>query len=428
MSKSDSYIARARSVLPGGVNSPVRAFKAVGGKPLVVADARGAYLIDVDGREFIDYVMSWGATILGHADQRVTDALKAAVERGTSYGMTSPGEIEIAELVCELMPSIEMIRFVSSGTEATMSAARVARAATGRKLILKFEGCYHGHADSFLVAAGSGVATLSLPDSPGVPTEVAELTLTCPYNDIDSVHEIFEKRGDQIAAVIVEPLVGNSGFIRPLPDFLPTLRTLTKEKGGLLIFDEVMTGFRVSLGGFQQTAGIVPDLTTLGKVIGGGMPVAAYGGRKELMEMVAPQGSVYQAGTLSGNPLTMAVGLAVLTALKDGEILVKLAKRTASLTDGLASAARNLGVPLTVDCEGAMWGLHFTSEPVRNFQDAKAGDAKLFSAFHRCALDRGVLLAPSPFEAAFVSEAHTDGVITDTIDKLADALEEAANS
>ncbi len=428
MSRTDDYISRAAHVLPGGVNSPVRAFKSVGADPLIISKGVGPMLIDVDGREFVDYVMSWGAVILGHNAEPLVNCLREGVEQGTTYGMTCPAEVEIAELICELMPSIDMIRFVNSGTEATMSAVRLARGATGRDLLVKFEGCYHGHADSFLVAAGSGVATLSLPDSPGVPENVAGLTLTLPYNDVAGLRETFRKRGDEIACVIVEPIVGNSGFIRPLQEFLPTLRELTSEYGTILIFDEVMTGFRVALGGAQGKFGIRPDLTTLGQVIGGGFPVGAYGGRRDLMDMVAPSGPVYQAGTLSGNPLTMKAGLTVLRELVDGSVFEELGKRSRVLTDGLAAAAESLEVPLVADHEGGMWGIHFANHPATNFADVKQGDVQLFARFHRAAIDRGILLAPSPFEAGFVSIAHSERLVADTVERLADALAVAARS
>ncbi|MEE8250909.1 MAG: glutamate-1-semialdehyde 2,1-aminomutase [Gemmatimonadales bacterium] len=428
MSRTDDYISRAVHVLPGGVNSPVRAFKSVGADPLIISKGAGPMLIDVDGREFVDYVMSWGAVILGHNAEPIVNCLSEAVKQGTTYGMTCPAEVEIAELICELMPSIDMIRFVNSGTEATMAAVRLARGATGRDLLVKFEGCYHGHSDSFLVAAGSGVATLSLPASPGVPEKVAGLTLTLPYNDVAGLHETFRKRGDEIACVIVEPIVGNSGFIRPSQEFLPALRELTTEYDTILIFDEVMTGFRVALGGAQGKFGIRPDLTTLGKVIGGGFPVGAYGGRRDLMDMVAPSGPVYQAGTLSGNPLAMKAGLTVLRELVDGSVFKELGKRSRILTDGLAAAAESLEVPLVADHEGGMWGIHFANHPATNFEDAKRGDGQLFARFHRAAIDRGILLAPSPFEAGFISIAHSERLVADTVERLADALAVATRS
>lgn len=425
MSASRDLVRRAERVAPGGVHSPVRAFRAVGGDPLFVREAHGAELVTVDGERLIDYVLSWGPLLLGHDHPAVREGLAAALSRGTSYGFSSPAEVELAELICEMIPSIEMVRFVNSGTEATMAAVRVARAATGRDLIVKFEGCYHGHADGFLVAAGSGVATLSLPDSPGVPADLARLTLSCPFNDLDALRAAFEKHGDRIAAVIVEPFIGNAGFIPPAPEFLPELRRLTAERGALLIFDEVMTGFRVHPGGAQALAGVRPDLTTLGKVIGGGLPVGAYGGRRSLMELVAPAGKVYQAGTLSGNPLAMAAGLATLRTARSGDVFSQLERRTRTLIEGLKAAAASLEVPVTAGHAGSMWGFFFTPGPVRSFADAKRSDTALFARFHRAARARGVLLPPSAFEACFVSAAHTDEIIARTVDRLADALADA---
>lgn len=425
MSKTQALFQRATRVAPGGVHSPVRAFKAVSEPPLVAREARGPYLTDVEGNRFIDYVLSWGPLLLGHAHPEVLAALKDALERGTSYGFSSEPEVELAELITEMVPSVEMVRFVNSGTEATMAAVRLARAATGRDLILKFEGCYHGHADSFLVAAGSGVATLGLPDSPGVPASLAALTLVCRFNDLEAVREQFRSHGERIAAVIVEPFIGNAGLIPPVPGFLPGLREITNQYGALLIFDEVMTGFRVHPGGAQALTGVMPDLTTLGKVIGGGLPVGAYGGKRELMELVAPAGPVYQAGTLSGNPLAMTAGLATLkTARAAGafEILPRQAKR---LADALAAAARSLGVPLWATHAGSMWGFFFSPGPVTNFAQAKASDVARFARFHRAARARGVLLPPSPFETSFVSLAHHDAVIDETVEKLAEALRDA---
>ncbi len=425
VSKTEALFQRASRVAPGGVHSPVRAFKAVSEPPLIVREARGPYLTDVEGNRFIDYVLSWGPLLLGHAHPEVLSALRGALERGTSYGFSSEAEVELAELIVEMVPSVEMVRFVNSGTEATMAAVRLARAATRRDLILKFEGCYHGHGDSFLVAAGSGVATLGLPDSPGVPAPLAALTLVCQFNDLEGVREQFRLYGDRIAAVIVEPFVGNAGLIPPLPGFLPGLREITRQYGALLIFDEVMTGFRVHPGGAQALSGVLPDLTTLGKVIGGGLPVGAYGGRKELMEMVAPAGPVYQAGTLSGNPLAMAAGLATLKVARAAKAFEILPQRARRLADALASEAKSLGVPLWATHAGSMWGFFFSPAPVTNFAQAKASDVALFARFHRIARDRGILLPPSPFEACFVSLAHDDGVIDETIAKLSEALKHA---
>ncbi|PYP31995.1 MAG: glutamate-1-semialdehyde-2,1-aminomutase [Gemmatimonadetes bacterium] len=408
--------------MPGGVSSPVRAFRAVGGTPFFVTRAAGCRLTDADGKSYVDYVCSWGPLILGHAHPAVLEAVRGAAERGWSYGAPCEGEVRLAEVVCRRMPSIEMVRFVSSGTEATMAAVRVARAATRRDLVLKFEGCYHGHADGFLVRAGSGVATLGLPDSPGVPRALAELTVTVPFNDAAAVEDVFRRRGAEIAAVIVEPYVGNAGFIAPEPGFHATLRSLCDAGGALLIFDEVMTGFRVAPGGAQARLGVRPDLTTLGKIIGGGMPVGAYGGRAELMRLVAPEGPVYQAGTLAGNPVAMAAGLATLLETERPGFYEALERRTARLVAGIGDAARRHGVPVTAGHAGSMWGAFFTGGPVRNFAEAKRADAGLFARWHRAALERGVYLAPSAFEAGFVSSAHTDADIDFTIAQLDAAL------
>jgi glutamate-1-semialdehyde 2,1-aminomutase len=417
-------MARAREVIPGGVNSPVRAFGGVGGEPFVVESGEGARIRDVDGNEYIDFVLSWGPLVLGHAPPVVLDALERTMARGTSFGIPTELEVELAEVVSERMPHVEMLRFVSSGTEATMSAVRLARAFTRRDAILKFEGCYHGHADSFLVRAGSGVATLGLPNSPGVPASLAELTLTAPYNDIAATRAIADAHASSIAAIIVEPVVGNAGFIAPDPAFLPALRELANELGALLVFDEVMTGFRVAPGGARERFGVTSDLTTLGKVIGGGLPVAAYGGRRELMELVAPAGPVYQAGTLSGNPLAMAAGLATLRALTP-ELHERIARRTGRLVQGFREAAARAGVPFTADAAGTMWGYFFSAEPVRHFAGAKRSDAELFRRFFHAALDRGVYLAPSPYEAAFMSAAHGDDVVDDALGRIEDALRAA---
>jgi glutamate-1-semialdehyde 2,1-aminomutase len=425
VSRSAELFARAQAVLPGGVNSPVRAFRAVGGTPFFVVRAQGARLTDADGRTYLDYVCSWGPLILGHAAPPVLRAICEAAERGWSYGAPCPAEVELAELVRRRMPAVEMVRFVNSGTEATMAAVRVARAATGRDRILKFEGCYHGHADGFLVRAGSGVATLGLPDSPGVPAALAALTLTVPFNDADAAADAMRRHGADIAAVIVEPFVGNAGFIPPEPGFLPALRELCDRHGALLIFDEVMTGFRVGPGGAQQRVGVRPDLTTLGKVVGGGMPVGAYGGRADLMRRVAPEGPVYQAGTLAGNPVAMAAGLATLRETERPGFYETLERRTARLVAGIRDAARRHGVPVATGHAGSMWGVFFAPEPVRNFAQARGTDTALFARWHRAALARGVFLAPSAFEAGFVSSAHTDADIDFTIAQLDAALDEA---
>jgi glutamate-1-semialdehyde 2,1-aminomutase len=422
--RSAEVMARAREIFPGGVNSPVRAFRGVGGEPIVAARGEGARIWDADGREYIDFVLSWGPLILGHASPIVLEAVERTMQNGTSFGMPTELEVQLAELIRERMPHVEMMRFVSSGTEATMSAVRLARAFTGRDAILKFEGCYHGHADSFLVRAGSGVATLGLPDSPGVPASLAALTLTAPFNDLDAATKVVRAEKKGIAAIIVEPVVGNSGFIPPDPGFLEGLRRLADDSGALLIFDEVMTGFRIAPGGAKERFGVTADLTTLGKVIGGGLPVAAYGGRREIMERVAPSGPVYQAGTLSGNPLAMAAGLATLSTLTPA-LHAKIEKRTATLVEGLQKIAADLSVPLTAGYAGSMWGFFFSSKPVRNFMAAKSSDADLFRRFFHASLERGVYLAPSAFEACFMSAAHGDAEVSTALERMKDALEQA---
>lgn len=418
-SRSRELMKHARDLFPGGVNSPVRAFGGVGGEPFVVERGEGSRIWDVDGNEYIDYVLSWGPLILGHAPPVVLDALEQTMRRGTSFGIPTELEVRLAELIVERMPQIEMLRFVSSGTEATMSAVRVARAATKRDVLLKFEGCYHGHGDSFLVRAGSGVATLGLPNSPGVPESLAKLTVTAPYNDLEAVEQLLRRH--DVAAIIVEPVVGNGGFIAPDPAFLPGLRKLADDHGTLLIFDEVMVGFRIAYRGARERFGVTADLTTLGKVIGGGLPVAAYGGRRDLMEQVAPSGAVYQAGTLSGNPLAMAGGLATLRALTP-ELHDRIAQRTSRLVQGLRAAAARHGIPFTADSAGSMWGFFFRAEPVRSFADARTSDVERFRRFFNEALRRGVYLAPSAFEAAFMSAAHSDADIDETLGRLDEAL------
>ena len=417
-------MARARDLFPGGVNSPVRAFGGVGGEPFVVARGEGARIWDADGNEYLDYVLSWGPLVLGHAAPVVLDALRETMTLGTSFGIPTGLEITLAELVRQRMPHVEMMRFVSSGTEATMSALRVARAATGRDMLLKFDGCYHGHADSFLVRAGSGVATLGLPDSPGVPDALAALTLTARFNDEQEVEALLASHAGRVAAIIVEPVVGNAGFIAPDASFLPALRRLASEHGALLIFDEVMTGFRVAPGGASERYGVTPDLVTLGKVIGGGLPVAAYGGRRDLMQRVAPSGPVYQAGTLSGNPLAMAAGIATLRALTP-VLHESIARRTRALVEGLQGIAARRGLPFSADSAGSMFGFFFRAEPVRSFSDAKTADVALFRRVFHAALARGVYLAPSAFEAGFLSAAHGDEEIALTLERLDAAMAEA---
>jgi glutamate-1-semialdehyde 2,1-aminomutase len=425
VTRSQELFERAKQVLPGGVNSPVRAFRAVGGTPFFVARAEGCRLTDADGKTYVDYVCSWGPLILGHAHPAVLAAIRDAAGRGWTYGAPCAAEVELAELVRQRMPAVEMLRCVNSGTEATMAAIRLARAATGRECIVKFDGAYHGHADAFLVKAGSGVATLGLPDSPGVPAGLARLTLTAPFNDLSRVAALFASRGQDIAAVIVEPYLGNVGFIPPVAGFHEGLRALCDRHGALLIFDEVMTGFRVAPGGAQARLGVRPDLTTLGKIIGGGVPVGAFGGRADLMRRMAPEGPVYQAGTLSGNPLAMAAGLATLQALAAPAVYETLERRTAALLSGIRDAASRRGVAVTAEHAGSMWGLYFAPPPVRDYAQAKRADTELFGRWHRAALARGVFLAPSAFEAGFVSLAHTDADIAWTVEQLDQALADA---
>ena len=411
MSKSSDLFARAEKILIGGVNSPVRAFRAVGGTPLIIDRAAGSRLWDADGREYLDFVCSWGALILGHAHPDVVAAIADQASRGTSYGMTSPLEIELGERISRAVPSIERIRFVSSGTEATMSAVRVARAFTKRDLILKFEGGYHGHADSFLVEAGSGLATLGISSSPGVPEALARLTLNAPYNDAGAIERIFAQHSGKIAAVIVEPVAANMGVVPPAPDFLESLRRITQRDGALLLFDEVITGFRLTYGGAQDVFKVQPDITVLGKIIGGGLPVAAYGGRHAIMDMIAPLGPVYQAGTLSGNPLAMRAGLATLPKLESPGFYPALDAKAARLAAGLRSALDESGVPGQINRSGSLLTLFFSSTPVGDYAGAKKSGSARFAAFFREMLAQGILLPPSQFEALFVSAAHTDGDI-----------------
>jgi glutamate-1-semialdehyde 2,1-aminomutase len=414
--KSIEFFQQAQQLLPGGVDSPVRAFKAVGGQPLFIERGEGPYVFDVDGNRYIDYVLSWGPLITGHAHPKVVKAVQQAAEKGTSYGAPSPLEIELAQRVMDFMPNIEMLRFVNSGTEATMSALRLARAYTKRDKIIKFEGCYHGHADMLLVQAGSGVATLGLPDSPGVPAATAADTLIAEYNNLESVEVLFKQYPDQIAAIIVEPVAGNMGVVPPQPGFLKGLRSLTTNHASLLIFDEVMTGFRVHSGGAQALYSIVPDLTTLGKVIGGGLPVGAYGGKRGIMEMVAPVGPMYQAGTLSGNPLAMSAGLAALDLLKEPGTWEKLEKTSADLMSGIDAAAKSAGIPLRQTRVGTMFTNFFSEVSPINWSTVSQGDKVRFGKFFQSMLEQGVYLAPSAFEAGFMSTVHTDEDIQATVE------------
>jgi len=428
MQRSAELIERAQKILVGGVNSPVRAFRSVGSAPLIIERAQGSRLFDADGREFTDYICFWGALILGHAHPDVVAAIADQASRGTSYGVTSPLEIELAERIAHAVPSMERVRFVSSGTEATMSAIRAARGFTKRDLFLKFEGGYHGHGDSFLVKAGSGLATLGISASPGVPSAVAALTLDAPYNDVAAVERIFDAYPQKIAAVIVEPVAANMGVVPPAPDFLPSLRRITQREGALLILDEVITGFRLAFGGAQTHFGIQPDMTVLGKIIGGGLPVAAYGGRREIMEMIAPLGPIYQAGTLSGNPLAMRAGLATLAKLETPGFYSALDRKAERLVVGLSKAIRESGVPALVNAAGSLLTLFFTAEPIRDYADAKQSDTARFGAFFREMLARQILLPPSQFEAWFVSAAHTDDDIERTISAARSSLQAVSPS
>jgi glutamate-1-semialdehyde 2,1-aminomutase len=424
--KSDALFERARMLIPGGVNSPVRAFRSVGRNPLFIARASGARIWDADGNEFIDFVGSWGPMIAGHAHPRVLEALRRAMESGTSFGAPTELEVRMAELICRLVPSVEMVRMVNSGTEATMSAVRLARAFTRREKIIKFEGCYHGHGDAFLIKAGSGAMTLSVPDSPGVPAGVASGTLTGSFNDIATVNSLVADNPGEIAAVIVEPVVGNMGCVPPAPGFLSALREICTHEGILLIFDEVMTGFRLAPGGAQELYGIRPDLTTMGKVIGGGLPVGAYGGRREIMEMVAPAGPMYQAGTLSGNPLAMTAGYETLRLISDDPgFYAALDEKSRRLADGIQKNIASLGLPLTQNRVGSMSTLFFTATRVVDYATALTSDTKRFGTYFRAMLERGIYLAPSQFEAAFVSGAHTEGEIDRTIEANREALRAA---
>ncbi len=422
MSRSGELHEQARHVIPGGVNSPVRAFGSVGGTPPYIATGRGSRVTDVDGREYVDLVCSWGPLILGHAHPAVVEAVTQAATQGTSFGAPTERELQLARKIVDLVPGIEKVRLVNSGTEATMSAVRLARAATGRDKIIKFEGCYHGHADSFLVKAGSGAATFGQPSSPGVPKALAAETLNATYNDVASVGRLFDANAGQIACVIVEPVAGNMGVVPPAAGFLPGLRDLATQHGALLIFDEVITGFRLGLGGAQAFYGVTPDLTTLGKIIGGGLPVGAFGGRADLMDQMAPDGPVYQAGTLSGNPLAVAAGLAAIDVLEAENPYARIDALAEKLCAGLAEGARAVGVDVCVNGVASMGCAFFTAGSVRNYQDAASSDTTLFAGFHRRMLERGVYLAPSQFEAFFVGAAHTDADIDRVVEAAAEAL------
>ncbi len=414
--KSKALFEKAKRLIPGGVNSPVRAGKSVGVDPPFIARAEGCFLWDMDGNQYIDYVCSWGPMILGHGHPEVVEAVKERASKGTSYGAPTELEVEMAETIINMVPSMDMVRMVNSGTEATMSAIRLARGYTGRDKIIKFEGCYHGHADSLLVSAGSGVATLGIPGSPGVPAGLAEHTISIAFNDMDGVAQAFEKFGPEIAAVIIEPVPGNMGVIIPKKEFLSGLRDITLENDSLLIFDEVISGFRVGPGGAQEHYGIMPDLTCLGKIIGGGLPVGAYGGKRVIMERMAPEGDIYQAGTLSGNPLAMAAGLATLEVLQKGEIYRELEEKGKMLFSGLEKAAESAGVKVVINRIGSMGTLFFTDGPVTDFTSAKKSNAETFKSYYSRMLDQGIYLAPSPFEACFLSAAHHEDSIRKTID------------
>ena len=422
--KSQSLYQRALNIIPGGVNSPVRACKSVGADPLFIERGQGCLIYDADGNRFIDYIGSWGPLILGHRHPAVVEAITSVLERGTSFGAPIDLEIQLAQMVIDAVDSVDVVRMVNSGTEATMSAIRLARGATGRDMVIKFDGCYHGHADTLLVAAGSGVATLGIPGSPGVPEAVVQHTLSLPFNDMEAIKKVMDEKGDKIACVIVEPVAGNMGMVPPAPGFLETLRELTQNHGAVLIFDEVMTGFRVAYGGAQSLYGVVPDLTCFGKVIGGGLPVGAYGGKKGIMSQIAPQGTVYQAGTLSGNPIAMAAGIATLEQLKTEGVYENLEEKAKRLVAGLADAAQKAGVAAKVDHVGSMLGMFFTDRNVTCFEDAKTCDLEIFSSFYQGMRQQGIYIAPSQFEALFLSTAHEN----EHIDATVDAAEKVLNS
>lgn len=420
--KSQALYERAIKIIPGGVNSPVRACKSVGADPLFIERGERCMIYDADGNRYIDYIGSWGPLILGHRHPAVVEAIISVLERGTSFGAPTDLEIQLAQMVIDAVDSVDVVRMVNSGTEATMSAIRLARGATGRDLVIKFDGCYHGHADTLLVAAGSGVATLGIPGSPGVPEAVVQHTISLPFNDKDAIKKVMDEKGDKIACVIVEPVAGNMGMVPPADGFLETLREVTEKHGAVLIFDEVMTGFRVAYGGAQSLYGIVPDLTCFGKVIGGGLPVGAYGGKKDLMSQIAPQGMVYQAGTLSGNPIAMTAGIATLEQLKKGGVYESLEKSSSRLVAGLASAAQKAGVAVRVGHVGSMLGMFFTDQDVACFDDAKTCDLELFSNFYQGMRQQGVYIAPSQFEALFLSTAHADEHIDATVNAVEHVL------
>ncbi|HHW4680761.1 MAG TPA: glutamate-1-semialdehyde 2,1-aminomutase [Xylella taiwanensis] len=422
-SRSHALFAQAQTLIPGGVNSPVRAFRSVGSEPFFVARADGPYLFDVDDHRYIDYVGSWGPMIVGHNHPAVREAVQAAIGNGLSYGAPCTAEVTMAETITRLVPSCEMVRMVNSGTEATLSAIRLARGATGRNRIVKFEGCYHGHGDSFLVKAGSGMLTLGIPSSPGVPAELSALTSTLTYNDFNGATALFDKMGNEIAAVIIEPVIGNANCIPPRPGYLQHLRTLCTQHGVLLIFDEVMTGFRVALGGAQALYGVMPDLTTFGKIIGGGMPVGAYGGRRDLMQHIAPVGPIYQAGTLSGNPVAMAAGLAMLELIQAPDFYTHLGQAAAALCTGLEQAASNVGIAMTTQQIGGMFGLFFTDQHVETYAQATACNIGRFNRFFHAMLERGVFFAPSAYEAGFISSAHSPEIIKATLEAARAAFE-----
>mgnify|MGYP000877072600 CR=1 FL=1 len=423
--RSSALFDEALRLIPGGVNSPVRAFKAVGMNPLFIREARGSKVIDVDGNEYIDYIGSWGPLILGHSHPKVVKAVQEAAAAGTSYGAPCPAEIDLARMITDAFPSIDKVRMVSSGTEATMSAVRLARAYTGRSKIIKFEGCYHGHGDSFLIKAGSGLLTAGVPSSPGVPKELAELTLIATYNDLESVQKLFDEQGAQIAALIVEPVAGNMGLVLPEPGFLQGLRDLTRAYDALLIFDEVISGFRLCFGGYQNIVDIEPDLTTLGKIIGGGLPVGAYGGSREIMDRIAPEGDVYQAGTLSGNPLAMAAGRATLKVLYDDPPYARLDEWGRTITDGIAAKLSPRGCFFTVNRIGSMFSLFLTGRKVRGYADVMSCDTELYARFYRALIREGVYFPPSQFEVCFVSQAHSRNDLEETVQAVERAMDSA---